>query len=331
MGRTQLKEPAMLAAYPLPPAAPAASRRPYSAGELCKAMQSAAGHRGAFDASRLDRVLCHDQDRGLLEVQAGTPWQALEEIAGPAFLPGTVGETVAANCAGPDGRPVVEHVRALTLATADGELRRAARERAPELFALAVGGFGAFGPFYSLTLDLASLARAAACASAPARIAMPASPGEGPRWSVELLLPPDVRETFLAQVRMALDEHRGNCAVLEARSVRPEAETFLRWARRDYAAVRIDYWTRTTLGASVGALQLRARLIDLALGAGGSFAPGALPFATRAQAEAAYPMLGAFLAEKRRLDPAERITTPWYQGARRTWRSEPCVVRWAKD
>lgn len=317
----------MLAAYPLP----AATRPPYSAGELCKAMQSAVGHRTAFDASGLDRVLCHDQDRGLLEVQAGTPWRALETITGPGFLPGTVGESVSANCAGPDGQPIVEHVRALTLATANGELRRAGRDRAPELFALAVGGFGVFGPFYSLTLDVASLARAAGRTSEPVRIAIPASPGDGPRWSVELLLPPEAREAVLARVRVALDEHHGECAVLEARGVRPESETFLRWARRDYAAVRIEYRSRATLGASVGAVQLRARLIDLALGASGSFAPAALPFATRAQAEAAYPMLGAFIAEKRRLDPAERVVTPWYRGACRAWRSEPCIVRWRKD
>lgn len=320
----------MLATHPLP-ATPTVLRRPYSAGELCTAIRATAGHRGPFDASVLDRVLRHDPECGLLEVQAGTSWQALSAFVGPGFLAGTVGESVGANCAGPDGRPIVAHLRALTLVTADGELRRATRERAADLFALAVGGFGAFGPFYSLTFDLASLAQAAAGASSAARIAIPAMPGVGPRWSVELLLPPDVCDASLADVRRALEEYRAECIVLEARGVHPESESFLRWARRDYVAVRIDYRTRVTLGASVGAVQLRARLMDLALGAGGSFAPGALRFARRAQAEAAYPMLGAFFAEKRRLDPAERLVTPWYQDTCRAWRSKPCVVRWAKD
>jgi FAD/FMN-containing dehydrogenase len=316
----------MFAAYPLPTTA----LRPYSAGDLCRAMQSAAAHRGAVDASGLDRVLCHDRERGLLEVQAGAAWQALEVLVGPDFLPGTVGESVAANCAGPDGRPIVAHLRALTLATADGELRRASRERASELFGLAVGGFGAFGSFYSLTFDLGSLAQAAAGVSAPVRTALPAMRDAGPRWSVELLLPPEGSDAALSRVRALLEEHRCDGIALEARGVRPENETFLRWARREYVAVRVDFRTRVTLGASVGAVQLRARLIDLAIAAGGSFAPGALPFASRAQAEAAYPMLGAFFAEKRRLDPAERVLTPWYRGTRRAWRCEPCTVRWAK-
>jgi hypothetical protein len=42
-------------------------------------------------------------------------------------------------------------------------------------------------------------------------------------------------------------------------------------------------------------------------------------------------MLDAFLAEKRRLDPAERVQNAWYRAVRRTWRAEACHVRWAKD
>lgn len=319
----------MLAAHPLSEAS-AATPRPYSASDLCKAMQGVAGHRGTVDASGLDRVLRHDPDQGLLEVQAGAAWRALEPFVGPGFLPGTVGESIAANCAGPDGRPMVTHLQAFTLATADGELRRASRERAPELFNLAVGGFGAFGPFYSLTFDVGSLAQAAAGASAPARIAIPAARGTRPRWTLELLVPPTTGDAVLARVRALLEEHRCNDIALEARGVQPESDTFLRWAQREYVALRIEYRTRVTLGGSVSAVQLRARLIDLAIAAGGSFAPGALPFAGRAQAESAYPMLGAFLAEKRRLDPAERVVTPWYLGTRRAWRREPCAVRWAK-
>jgi hypothetical protein len=41
-------------------------------------------------------------------------------------------------------------------------------------------------------------------------------------------------------------------------------------------------------------------------------------------------MLGAFLAEKRRFDPAERILNPWYRRARHAWRGERCDVRWAR-
>ena len=116
------------------------------------------------DLPGLDRLLCHDPVRAVVEVQAGAPWNSLSALIGADFMPGTVGASVAANQPGPDGRPVIAHVQALTLATADGHLQRVRRDRSPELFSLAIGGFGVFGPFYSITLDLESLTRtAAAC------------------------------------------------------------------------------------------------------------------------------------------------------------------------
>jgi hypothetical protein len=319
----------MLATPPTPLTALAAPR-PCSAGELCKAMLAAYVSPGALGAPCLDRTLRHDMERGLLEVQAGVTWRSLERHIGADFLRGTVGESIAANHAGPDGRPVVEHLRAFTLATGDGELRRASRERAPELFRLAVGGFGVLGPFYSLTLDLASLARSAAQAAPPARIELPHSSGENPRFAVELLVPPQCSDAVIDQVRAALLERRCELNQVRARPVLPENETFLCWARREYVALSIEYRTRATLGAYASAAQLRARLIDLAIAAGGSFMPQALPVATRVQAAACYPMLAGFLAEKRRYDPAERVTPPWYRAVRRMWRIDACRVRWAK-
>jgi len=317
----------MLATSQLPLTAP----RLHSAGDLCKVMLAAGGYPGRFDATDLNRTLRHDAERGLLEVQAGVAWSSLEPHVGAAFLPGSVGESVAANCAGPDGEPIVRHLRALTLVTAAGELHRTSRERAAELFRLAVGGFGAFGPFYSLTLDLPSLARSAARTTAPARIELPDDDPGGQRLELELLVPPQRSDEVVAQVRAALAEHRCRLRLLEARRTLPENETCLRWARSEFVALRIEYRTRATLGACASAAQLRGRLIDLAIGAGGSFMPRMLPLATRAQAAACYPMLGGFLAEKRRLDPAERVPCRWYRGVRRAWRAEACAVRWAKD
>lgn len=307
----------MLATRPTPPL--------YSAGDLCRAMLSGAGALRALDASRLDRVLCHDADRALLEVQAGAPWGALP--VGASFPGQAVGETVAANGAGPDGRPVVAHLRALTLVTADGELRRVSRERAPELFSLAVGGMGVFGPFYSLTFDLASLAGAAAAPLEAVRLE--AEPESRHGASIELLLPPAASDAFAASARAAIEERRCVPTLLEARRVLPETDTCLRWARREYVALRIGFRTGATLGACVGAAQLRARLLELALAAGGAFMPADLALATRTQAEACYPMLGAFLAEKRRLDPTGRVSPPWYRDACRIWRGEACRVRWS--
>lgn len=299
--------------------------RVFSAGDLCKAVLAGRVQGGRVDDLGLDRVLCHDPQRGVLEVQAGTPWRALAAHGGNAFQAGTVGDSVAANTAGPDGRPMVAHLRSLTLVTADGELRRASRDCSPELFRLAVGGFGVFGPFYSVTLELASLAQAAAAAAAPVRLELPEAPASGPCSAcggIDLLLPPETSEPLIAQARAVLAEYRYALVRLEVRRTLPEEETFLRWAKREYAALRIEYRSRSTLGGCVGAAQLRAQLLDLALAAGGAIAPASLPAASRAQAAACYPMLGAFLAEKRRYDPAGRVTNSWYCRTTSLWRPD---------
>ncbi len=314
-----------------PPFPPLTVPRVFSAGDLCRAMLAAGGLPAAQDAVGLDRTLRHDTERALLEVQAGVRWAALAAHIGAEFLPGTVGESVAGNCPGPDGLPMAGHVRALTLAGADGALHRASRECDAELFRLAVGGFGAFGPFYSLTLDLSSLARSAAAPAAPARLALPDAGCAGPRFALDLLLPPQRSDAVVGAVRAALEARRCRLRLLEARRVLADAETFLRWTGEESVALRIEYGTRATLGACAGGTQLRAQLIDLAIAAGGAVTPAMLPLASRAQAAACYPMLAAFLAEKRRLDPAERVVSPWYRGVRRAWRAEACRVRWARD
>ncbi len=296
-----------------------------SADDLCRAMRSADC---AVDLSwqrRLSHVL--RQEGGELEVQAGVPWAALPGVTGADHFEGTVGESVAENRPGPGGEPMVAHVRALTFATADGQLRRASRQRVPDLFALAVGGFGAFGPYYSVTLDLESLARAGRAADPGAGLELPVPTQSGSRHRVEVLLPPEGADRAAARLRDAVAERRFPLIRMDARRALSEDVTLLRWAQRDSVALRIEYMVPATLGASVAAAQLCRRLIDLAIEAGGSFMPAWLPAATRAQAEACYPMLGEFLAEKRRLDPGERVSFPWIREVARVWRGERCQVR----
>lgn len=316
----------MLAAAAASPAAHGLT----SAADLCRSIRSLLADAPLTRTPGLDRVLRHDLEQGVLEVQAGVAWATLAGVRGAESLSGTVGQSVAENPPGPDGQPLVAHVRALTLATSDGQLRRASRERAPELFQLAVGGFGAFGPFYSVTLDLASLALAQDARVPPIDLALPSPEAAGPRHELELLLPPESADAVADEVRSSIAERRCTLTHMQARRALREDVTLLRWARRDYLALRIGFSMRATLGASVAAAQLRARLIDLALDHGGSFMPAWLPSATRAQAEACYPMLGRFLDEKRRLDPGDRIGTPWSRGARRAWNAERCRVRFTR-
>ena len=287
--------------------------RPLSAAELCEALRRAR----AFDASRLDRILRVDEDRGLVEVQASVTWRGLaarlrpgDAQAGAArtTLP-TVGESIAWNAAGPDGRPAVTHVESIALVTPEGELRRVSRVANAELFALAVGGQGLFGAPYSVTLRIESLARAVSEGAAAPPASMPAD-------ALRLLVPPDTVARFLATARQRCGEWRVAIAAEAVRATRSEAETFLRWARRDYAEIALQLGRLGNLGASLKAMQVRRELIDAAIAAGGAFHIACTPEATREQTEACYPQLGRFLAEKRRFDRGERLVNPWYRRQR---------------
>lgn len=304
---------------------------PLSALELAAALRD----ERAYDPARLDRVLRVDERRGLVEVQASTPWKAIAaalrpgdaRAAGTQTTMSTVGASLAHNAAGPDGRPAVMHVESIVLVTPAGELRRASRTAQRELFALVAGGQGLFGALYSVTLDIGSLSRAVNNAAQPEVLSLkePAVRGN----PLQVLLPPEKLDAFLADANARCQEWRMRLAGAEVRRTVRENDSFLRWARRDYAAIALHLNEPAVLGGVVRAAQLRRGLIDAAIAHGGSFAVSCTPEATRAQAEACYPQLKEFLAEKRRIDPGERFVNPWYLHYRGLF-GNPCVVRWAR-
>lgn len=305
---------------------------PLSALELSAAMRAAL----PYDPRRLDRVLRVDERHGLVEVQAATPWTALAAALRPGdprsasasvqtTLP-TVGASLAHNAAGPDGRPAVTHVESIALVTPAGELRCASRTANRELFALAAGGHDLFGALYSVTLNIGSLQRAVNEAAAAEVISAPAA--EMPSRSLRLLVPPDKIDAFLAEARHRCSDWRLALAGIELRRTAEESDSFLRWARREYAALTLHLAEPPALGVAVRTAQLRHSLIDAAIEHGGSFPISSTREATRAQVEACYPQLGAFLAEKRRIDPSEKLTNAWYRHYRNLF-APACAVRWA--
>lgn len=303
---------------------------PLSAHEL----QAAFRQSRRVDLSRLNRILGLDSQRGLLEVQANTPWQSVAEQLRPGdtqvrqlLAPhATVGATLGRNAAGPDGRPAVTHVESLTMVTPDGLLRRVDRLTAAELFALVLGGQGLFGALYSATLRVESLLRSV-LEPEPLEALPPGLPA-GPARRLRLLVPPARLETFIEQARSRCAEWRTAIEGLQVRRTRNEDETFLRWALRDYAEVTLWLGERRTIGGAVRATQVRRELIDAAIALGGSFPIGGTPEATRAHAEACYPQLGAFLTEQRRIDPGGVMTNAWLRHHRSLLGRESCEVRW---
>ena len=302
---------------------------PMSALELCDAIRSGK----PFDASRLNRILGLDAMHGLLEVQAATPWHAIamelrpgDERAKVRTTMSTVGESIARNAAGPDGTPAVNHVASLTVVTPDGELRRLSRQRNRDLFALVVGGYGLFGTVYSITLRIATLARAVERATRPQELTFQKCRANR---ELELLIPPESLDAFVTETDTRCSDWRIPLQSVAVRQTAREDDSYLRWARRDFAEVKLALAEPVGLGARVRGAQLRHELIDAAIEAGGSFHIACTANATREQTEACYPQLKSFLDQKRRFDPHERLVNAWYVHQREVLSGKACEVRFA--
>lgn len=125
-----------------------------------------------IDTRGLNRLLAFDTKRGLLEVESGMQWpQLFSELTsaeqGRAMQWGfsqkqtgadrlTLGGCVSANVHGRGLTlpPFVGDIESLKLLDAHGDLRDCSRTENPDLFRLAIGGYGLFGFIYSVTLRL---------------------------------------------------------------------------------------------------------------------------------------------------------------------------------
>ncbi len=125
-----------------------------------------------IDIRKLDRVLAFDTARGLIEVESGMQWPKLFAVLrsaqrGQAMQWGfaqkqtgadrlTLGGCLSANVHGRGLTlpPFVSDVESFRLLDARGALVNCSRTEHPELFRLAIGGYGLFGFIYSVTLRL---------------------------------------------------------------------------------------------------------------------------------------------------------------------------------
>jgi FAD/FMN-containing dehydrogenase len=134
-----------------------------------------------LDIRKLNRVLSFDGERGLLEVESGIQWPEIlaflqtqlvamnttdkPDVAGKAWAFAqkqtgvdkvTIGGSLSANIHGRGlaMAPFINDVESFRLVTSRGNLLNCSREENPDLFRLAIGGYGLFGFIYSATLRL---------------------------------------------------------------------------------------------------------------------------------------------------------------------------------
>ena len=135
--------------------------------------QQFAARQTLLDMTLLDRVVEVDPEQGLVTVEPGLDWQRLVHHLLWAF-PGeqdgwgiiqkqtgadrlTIGGALASNIHGRGLRlrPFVGDVESFELVSPSGDLVTCSRTRNERLFALAIGGYGLFGPVARVTLRLA--------------------------------------------------------------------------------------------------------------------------------------------------------------------------------
>ena len=125
-----------------------------------------------LDTRRMSQVLDLNLEQGTIEIQAGAFWPDLiaeylrrqqgrvrqwgiaQKQTGADKL--SIGGTLAANAHGRGltMMPFVSNIESFALVNADGDLITCSRDHNPELFRLAVGGYGLFGVVCSVTLRL---------------------------------------------------------------------------------------------------------------------------------------------------------------------------------
>lgn len=124
------------------------------------------------DMTSMNRVLHFDKTRGIIEVEGGIEWPALIDYLrraqeGEASQWGivqkqtgadklSIGGALASNIHGRglQFKPLIEQIESFTLLNQAGEIIDCSRQENPELFGLAIGGYGLFGIITSVKLRL---------------------------------------------------------------------------------------------------------------------------------------------------------------------------------
>ena len=417
-------------------AAESGSRLCITAGRHAMGGQQFADGSVMVDTRGLDRTLELDEDRGLATVEAGIQWPKLvrdlhalsptwsfkQKQTGGDRL--SIGGAMASNIhsRGLAFRPFVDDIESFDLVCPDGGLKRCSRDENPDLFRLAVGGYGLFGVVYSVTMRLArrhKLRRVVEEADASEvagkfqeridagfefgdfqfaidnssddflrkgvfacyepvddETAIPKGQLRLPNklwnelaymahrdkdrcyemyrdfylktdgqiyWSdlhqmtpyvddyhasldrrvgakckgsemiTELFVRRDDLAGFIGAARKYLRENDGNVIYGTVRLIEKDEETFLPWARDDWACTIFNLHVDHSAEGLAKAMRDFLALIDLALERGGSYYLTYHRWARREQVLAAYPQFEEFLSLKRSHDPDGVFDSDWYR------------------
>jgi FAD/FMN-containing dehydrogenase len=133
----------------------------------------------------------------------------------------------------------------------------------------------------------------------------------------ELYVPREHLADFMKDAAELLRDGRVPVIYGTVRLIQRDEESFLAWAREDFACIIFNLHTEHSaegIARSSGAFRA---LIDLALSFGGSYFLTYHRWAQREQIQRAYPRFAAFLEAKERHDPQQRFQSEWWRHHRK--------------
>ena len=135
----------------------------------------------------------------------------------------------------------------------------------------------------------------------------------GSEMITEIYVPRDALPAFLADARNDFRRHNVDLIYGTVRLIRRDDETFLAWAREDYACVIFNLHTQHTPAALRKTQMDFRRLIERGIRYGGSYYLTYHRWATPEQVQACYPQFREFLRLKKHYDPQECFQSDWYR------------------
>jgi FAD/FMN-containing dehydrogenase len=129
----------------------------------------------------------------------------------------------------------------------------------------------------------------------------------------EIYVPRERLADFMREAASDFRKHAVDLIYGTVRLIERDRESFLPWARQNYACVIFNLHTPHTPGGVEATAQAFRRLIDMAITRGGSFYLTYSKAASVDQVRACYPNFERFLDVKRSLDPQERFQSNWYR------------------
>jgi len=129
----------------------------------------------------------------------------------------------------------------------------------------------------------------------------------------ELYVPRECLAAFLKKAACFLKAAGANVIYGTVRLIKADSETFLPWARADYACIVFNLHVDHSVTGLASARQIFRGLIDLAVSLNGSYYLTYHRYASAEQLLACYPQISEFVRLKKFYDPSEVFFSDWYR------------------